>query len=89
MKTRRIQVEDELGAPIPDSQALVWGSNAAWDCVETGCGTLLGNRTGDGEYVVTCDICGARYEILRARNKKGRLNLGRAIGVCRAGVLRP
>ena len=88
MRTKRVKVLDALGEPIPSSQALLLGSNAAWNCVETGCGTLLGNRTADREHIVTCDVCGARYEILRERNRNGRLNLGPAIGVSSLAVHR-
>lgn len=80
MKTTSLPVSDMAGQPIEGSQALVWGNNAAWLCTE--CGRLLGNRTADGECEVRCP-CGAGYEILRAPNKNGNLNLGPATGVRR------
>jgi hypothetical protein len=81
MQTTRSQVRDAAGATIPGSRALLWGNNASWLCVKAECGALLGNRTADGEHLVTCDGCGARYEILRTHKKNGTLNLGPAVGV--------
>lgn len=79
MKTRRAQILDSDCNPMACTHALLWGNNAAWLC--TGCGELLGNRTGDTEYVVSCD-CGAQYEIARAPNRRsGSLHLGPATGV--------
>ncbi len=81
METKPSVVLDASETGIPDSKALLWGNNAAWICV--GCGELLGNRTGDADYAVECG-CGLRYEIQRAPNRNGSLNLGRAVGVRRA-----
>ena len=78
MKTNQVNVGDSKGTPVTGSQALVWGNNAAWLCIK--CKRLLGNRTADGECEVDCS-CGVRYEILRAPNKNGSLNLGPATGV--------
>ncbi len=64
--------------PIPGSMALVWGNNAAWVC--QGCRELIGNRTGDSEYLVTCR-CGNEYQIHRGTNVNGTANLAGAIGV--------
>jgi hypothetical protein len=80
MQTKPMSLEDSSGAPIADTQALLWGNNAAWVCVN--CQRLLGNRTGDEECEVECH-CGVRYEILRAPNRNGSLNLGPATGVRR------
>ncbi len=81
METTPTAVVDASGASIPDSKALLWGNNAAWICV--GCGDLLGNRTGDTDYQVGCR-CGLAYEIQRGPNRSGDLNLGPAVGVCKA-----
>ena len=78
METKRVAIQDHSENVIENSRALVWGNNAAWIC--TGCGQLLGNRTGDADYQVQCD-CGLGYEILRRSNKSGDLNLGSAVGV--------
>ena len=60
-----------------EGKGLLWGNNAAWICK---CGELLGNRTADGEHTVHCE-CGRDYEIERAPNKNGKLNLGAATGI--------
>lgn len=78
MTTKQVPVTNAGGQPVKESQALVWGNNAAWLCIT--CGRLQGNRTADGECNVTC-ACGTRYELLRAPNKNGKLNLGPATGV--------
>jgi len=79
MKTAKTFIKKHDGNPLKDSVALLWGNNAAWLCVE--CRELLGNRTGDTEYLVECP-CGANYEIERTPNKKsGKLHQGPAIGV--------
>ncbi len=78
MEAKPLSVEVSTGQPVEGSRALVWGNNAAWLCI--GCNRLLGNRTGDGECNVAC-VCGLRYEILRAPNRSGSLNLGPATGV--------
>jgi hypothetical protein len=80
MRTYPVPIQDSTGQAIPNSRALIWGNNAAWLCVD--CDQLLGNRTGDTEFQVTCP-CGVRYEILGVRNDQGRLNLCRATGVRR------
>ena len=81
MKITKTLITDRTGNPISTSQALLWGNNAAWLCVE--CGELLGNRTGDSEYQVKCTNiqCTAKYEIERTENKSGRLHLGPAQGI--------
>jgi hypothetical protein len=78
MDTDRVKIQDASGHPIVGSRALIWGNNAAWVCLQ--CGELVGNRTGDTEYLVAC-TCKARYEILRGLNKNGDLHLGPATGV--------
>ena len=84
MQTTKMSVLDRSGTAIVGSKAIVWGNNAAWLCVGEDCGELLGNRTGDSEYVVTCPRCRTRYEIGRSPNKSGDLHLGAATGVrCR------
>jgi hypothetical protein len=80
MQTTEVFIEDAGGLAIQGSRALLWGNNAAWLCVE--CDRLLGNRTGERDYQVACP-CGARYEILRAPNRSGILDLGPAAGVRR------
>lgn len=83
MKTKKAFIKDQDGHPIINSKALLWGNNAAWLCSQ--CGELLGSRTGDSDYRVECmnKDCRAMYEIERAQNKSGRLNLGVAVGVRR------
>jgi hypothetical protein len=78
MQTTRLPIVDAAGQNVLGSRALVWGNNASWVCL--GCNELVGNRTGDTEFQVTCD-CGLVYEILRGQNTNGNLNLGPAIGV--------
>jgi hypothetical protein len=80
MQTTPVSIQDTAGRAIQGSRALIWGNNAAWLCVE--CDKLLGNRTGDTEYLVDCS-CGAHYEILRAPNRSGNLDQGQATGVRR------
>lgn len=80
MQTQPAQVVDNTQQAIPGSHALLWGNNAAWIC--TKCSNLLGNRTGDHDFAVTCN-CGIRYEILRGQNVNGNLDLGPALGVMR------
>jgi hypothetical protein len=83
MQTFPDQVQDRNGNPIPGSRALLFGNNASWDCVRPECDDLLGNRTGDNDFTVACG-CGYVYDIQRAPNRNGNLNLGRATGVrCR------
>jgi hypothetical protein len=82
MITRPVSVQNQVGQPIPNSRALIWGNNAAWLCVNDKCNRLLGNRTAEGEHLVNCP-CGIRYEILRAANRNGSLHLGPATGVRR------
>lgn len=81
MQTLQVEITLKNGTPIPGSRALIWGNNASWLCPE--CDQLLGNRTGDTEFRVTCSSCGARYEINRSKNKSNNLNLGPATGVSR------
>ena len=76
MKITRANVQDAQGKIIGD--AITWGNNAAWHCFE--CDQLLGGRTADSDYIVTCP-CGAKYEILRSPNKNGQPNFGPATGV--------
>ena len=78
MKTHQTFIVDRKGNSINTSKALLWGNNAAWLCTE--CDELLGNRTGDTEYLVECQ-CGAKYEIMRGENKNGNLHLGPAKGI--------
>lgn len=80
METVQVEIKLKDGAAIHGSRALIWGNNASWLC--SGCDRLLGNRTGDTEYKVTCS-CGARYEIERSENSKGNLHQGPATGVVR------
>ena len=80
MRTQLVVIQDEQEGAITGSRALLWGNNAAWLCTE--CNTLLGNRTGDNDFLVGCQ-CGTRYEILRSPNRNGRLHLGPATGVRR------
>lgn len=81
MKTTKVFITDQKGIAISASRALLWGNNSAWLCTE--CGELLGNRTGDKEYLIECTNtgCNAKYEIERAINKSGKLHLGPAMGV--------
>lgn len=79
MNTTRVELSDSQERPIPETKVLIWGNNAAWIC--PGCGTLLGNRTGDAEFRVSCPVCHAAYEILRGPSKSGKLHLGPARGV--------
>jgi len=80
MKTKKTHITNYAGIPIGDTKALVWGNNAAWVCPNP-CGELLGNRTGDSEFKVVCPICGAEYEIERAKSKNGSFHLGAAQGI--------
>ena len=80
VKATKIAIRGNDGQSVPGSRALIWGNNAAWLCPT--CDNLLGNRTGDTEYRVTCS-CGARYEIKRSETSTGRLHLGPATGVVR------
>jgi hypothetical protein len=80
MQTHPAQIVDHNQQPIAGSRALIWGNNAAWLCV--GCGELLGNRTGDNDFAVTCQ-CGINYEIIRGINRSGNHNLAAATGVMR------
>ena len=80
MKTTKVQITTPNGSPILNSVAIVWGNNAAWLCTTKACSTMHGGRTADGETEVQCE-CSVRYEILRAPNKNGRLNLGPAVGI--------
>jgi hypothetical protein len=80
MQTTQVLIGDSTGQPIPGSRALIWGNNAAWLCIK--CDQLLGNRTGDTEYQVTCP-CSVQYEIQRTQNRSGDLNQGQATGVRR------
>jgi DNA-directed RNA polymerase subunit RPC12/RpoP len=79
MQTNHGTVTDTNGQRVQDSQALWWGNNASWICVK--CGRLLGNRTGDTEYLVQCPQCETKYEILRGLTKKGNRHLAPALGV--------
>jgi len=78
VETTKIVIRGKDGQPVSGSRALIWGNNAAWLCPT--CDNLLGNRTGDTEVLVPCS-CGARYEIMRSKNKSGTLHLGPATGV--------
>lgn len=74
MQAFRTPILDADGVPIEGSRSLLWGNNAAANCLA--CGELVGNRTGDREYRFTC--CDVWYEILRDVNKSGTQDLGRA-----------
>ena len=78
METYPSFVLDANFRAIPQSQALLWGNNAAWLCIN--CGELVGNRTGNTEFLVTCR-CGNEYEIHRGINKNGEAHQAEAIGV--------
>jgi hypothetical protein len=78
VETTQVEISDAKGNALEGSRALLWGNNAAWLCHK--CDRLLGNRTSDSEFRVECS-CGTRYEITRAPNKNGKLNLGAATGV--------
>lgn len=80
MQTTRLPIQDAVGNPIGGSRALIWGNNASWICL--GCNELVGNRTGDSEFRVSCG-CNTVYEILRGPTANGDLNLGPALGVRR------
>ena len=79
MDKRHAFIEDLDGSPMEADEVVLWGNNAAWLCVQ--CSTLLGDRTGDGDFEVTCENCGAEYQILR----EGDQNLARSEGVRRIG----
>jgi hypothetical protein len=81
VRTRKIWIENSEGDGSFLADALVWGNNAAWVCIQ--CQELLGGRTGDTEYEVDCTRpgCTATYRIQRSENKNGGLNLGPASGV--------
>jgi hypothetical protein len=83
METTAVQLIDGAGQPISGSRGLIWGNNAAWLCAK--CDRLLGNRTGDTEFRVSC-ACGARYEIKRGENKSGNRHLGPAVGILALGL---
>jgi len=78
MRTNKIFIVEKGGAEIIESKALIWGNNASWLC--TVCNELLGNRTGDSDYRVTCVGCGTLFEILR-ESKNDSKHLTRALGV--------
>ena len=84
METTNVALNNSAGKLVDGSRGLIWGNNAAWLCVK--CGKLLGNRTGDTEFRVTCS-CASRYEIVRGRNKSGSLHLGPALGITAVSLM--
>ena len=68
MKTKKTTV---IFPDKTEGKGLLWGNNAAWICK---CGELLGNWTGDDDYIVHCE-CGRVYEIERESH------LGRSLGI--------
>lgn len=78
METYPSFILDANSRPILTSKALLWGNNAAWICPD--CGELVGNRTGDREFLVTCR-CGNEFQIHRGRNKNGEHHQAIALGV--------